>query len=47
MRGEAFARTIKRARLRKEADLHDRLIDPKRYRLAIIRQLRNNYGWRA
>lgn len=45
-RGDAFARVIARARLAMEADLEGRLIDPERYRPAIIRQLRNNYGWR-
>lgn len=46
-RGWEFQRVVKRARLRMEADLEARLIDPARYRPSVILQLRNNYGWRS
>lgn len=44
--GDAFSRTVKRARLRMEADRHERLLDKADFTPGVIFDLKNNHGWK-
>lgn len=44
--GEEFSLTVKRARLRMEADRHAKLIDKAAFTPGLIFDLKNNHGWK-
>lgn len=44
--GDAFSRTVKRARLRIEADRNERLLDRQDFTAGVIFDLKNNHGWK-
>jgi hypothetical protein len=44
--GDEFSLTVKRARLRMEADRHERVISKDTFTPGLIFDLKNNHGWR-
>lgn len=44
--GDEFSRTVKRARLRMEADRHSKLISKDTFTPGLIFDLKNNHGWK-
>lgn len=44
--GDGFSRTVKRARLRIEADRNERLLDRADFTAGVIFDLKNNHGWK-
>lgn len=44
--GPEFSRTVKRARLRMEADRHAKLVNKDTFTAGLIFDLKNNHGWK-
>lgn len=44
--GDDFSRTVKRARLRMEADRHSKLVSKETFTPGLIFDLKNNHGWK-
>lgn len=44
--GEDFSLTVKRARLRMEADRHSKLVSKETFTPGLIFDLKNNHGWK-